>query len=157
MCISLIYSLTYVGMFLPFHFLTLLVLNKFVLVTHLVSQRVQNLMISVLIRLVINIKINVTCLWTYSSKQKNYGKISQSFNLMIGVQFLSFQMYISREDASVTYFYLFLLQLFRINEANQLMQYDQCLTKGADGSKVMITHCNLNEFKEWQYFKVFCI
>ncbi|XP_032004810.1 N-acetylgalactosaminyltransferase 7 isoform X1 [Hylobates moloch] len=44
-------------------------------------------------------------------------------------------------------------QLFRINEANQLMQYDQCLTKGADGSKVMITHCNLNEFKEWQYFK----
>lgn len=76
---------------------------------------------------------------------------------MIGVKFLSFQMYISREDASVTYFYLFLLQLFRINEANQLMQYDQCLTKGADGSKVMITHCNLNEFKEWQYFKVFCI
>uniref|UniRef100_A0A3Q2GWR2 Polypeptide N-acetylgalactosaminyltransferase n=1 Tax=Equus caballus TaxID=9796 RepID=A0A3Q2GWR2_HORSE len=44
-------------------------------------------------------------------------------------------------------------QLFRINEANQLMQYDQCLTKGPDGSKVMITHCNLNEFKEWQYFK----
>ncbi|XP_024898742.1 N-acetylgalactosaminyltransferase 7 isoform X4 [Pteropus alecto] len=44
-------------------------------------------------------------------------------------------------------------QLFRINEANQLMQYDQCLTKGPDGSKIMITHCNLNEFKEWQYFK----
>uniref|UniRef100_A0A6I8NNL0 Polypeptide N-acetylgalactosaminyltransferase n=1 Tax=Ornithorhynchus anatinus TaxID=9258 RepID=A0A6I8NNL0_ORNAN len=44
-------------------------------------------------------------------------------------------------------------QLFRINEANQLMQYDQCLTKGSDGSKVMITHCNLNEYKEWQYFK----
>ncbi|KAM5193106.1 N-acetylgalactosaminyltransferase 7 isoform 1-T1 [Mantella aurantiaca] len=44
-------------------------------------------------------------------------------------------------------------QLFRINEANQLMQYDQCLTKGQDGSKVMITHCNLNEYKEWQYFK----
>ncbi|XP_075412988.1 N-acetylgalactosaminyltransferase 7 isoform X1 [Tenrec ecaudatus] len=44
-------------------------------------------------------------------------------------------------------------QLFRINEANQLMQYDQCLTKGPDGSKVMITHCNLNEFKEWQYSK----
>ncbi|XP_025058196.1 N-acetylgalactosaminyltransferase 7 isoform X2 [Alligator sinensis] len=44
-------------------------------------------------------------------------------------------------------------QLFRINEANQLMQYDQCLTKGADGSKVMIMHCNLNEYKEWQYFK----
>lgn len=36
------------------------------------------------------------------------------------------------------------------------MQYDQCLTKGPDGSKVMITHCNLNEFKEWQYFKVRC-
>ncbi|KAF4791805.1 polypeptide N-acetylgalactosaminyltransferase 7 [Turdus rufiventris] len=44
-------------------------------------------------------------------------------------------------------------QLFRINEANQLMQYDQCLTKGPDGSKVMITHCNQNEFKEWQFFK----
>ncbi|XP_065735225.1 N-acetylgalactosaminyltransferase 7 isoform X3 [Phocoena phocoena] len=44
-------------------------------------------------------------------------------------------------------------ELFRINEANQLMQYDQCLTKGPDGSKIMITHCNLNEFKEWQYFK----
>nr|XP_009675005.1 PREDICTED: N-acetylgalactosaminyltransferase 7 [Struthio camelus australis] len=44
-------------------------------------------------------------------------------------------------------------QLFRINEANQLMQYDQCLTKGPDGSKIMITHCNLNEYKDWQYFK----
>ncbi|XP_036170844.1 N-acetylgalactosaminyltransferase 7 isoform X7 [Myotis myotis] len=44
-------------------------------------------------------------------------------------------------------------ELFRINEANQLMQYDQCLTKGPDGSKIMITHCNLNEYKEWQYFK----
>ncbi|KAM3939165.1 N-acetylgalactosaminyltransferase 7 isoform 1-T1 [Leptodactylus fuscus] len=44
-------------------------------------------------------------------------------------------------------------QLFRINEANQLMQYDQCLTKGQDGTSVMVTHCNLNEYKEWQYFK----
>ncbi|XP_072113754.1 N-acetylgalactosaminyltransferase 7 isoform X1 [Mobula birostris] len=44
-------------------------------------------------------------------------------------------------------------QLFRINEANQLMQYDQCLTRGADGSKVMITHCNMNIYKEWQYIK----
>ncbi|KAM4802099.1 N-acetylgalactosaminyltransferase 7 isoform X3 [Urocitellus parryii] len=44
-------------------------------------------------------------------------------------------------------------ELFRINEANQLMQYDQCLAKGPDGTKVMIMHCNLNEFKEWQYFK----
>uniref|UniRef100_A0A8C5N278 Polypeptide N-acetylgalactosaminyltransferase n=1 Tax=Leptobrachium leishanense TaxID=445787 RepID=A0A8C5N278_9ANUR len=44
-------------------------------------------------------------------------------------------------------------QLFRINEANQLMQYDQCLTTATDGSKVMITHCNLNEYKEWKYFK----
>ncbi|XP_029431358.1 N-acetylgalactosaminyltransferase 7 isoform X2 [Rhinatrema bivittatum] len=43
-------------------------------------------------------------------------------------------------------------QLFRINEANQLMQYDQCLTKGNDGSKVMITHCSLKEYKDWQYF-----
>uniref|UniRef100_A0A4W6F8Q4 Polypeptide N-acetylgalactosaminyltransferase n=1 Tax=Lates calcarifer TaxID=8187 RepID=A0A4W6F8Q4_LATCA len=30
-------------------------------------------------------------------------------------------------------------QLFRINEANQLMQYDQCLTRG-DNSAVIITH-----------------
>uniref|UniRef100_UPI00398E6D78 N-acetylgalactosaminyltransferase 7 isoform X1 n=2 Tax=Pristiophorus japonicus TaxID=55135 RepID=UPI00398E6D78 len=44
-------------------------------------------------------------------------------------------------------------QLFRINEANQLMQYDQCLTRGTDGSKVMITHCNMNVYKDWQYFK----
>ncbi|XP_042614291.1 N-acetylgalactosaminyltransferase 7-like isoform X3 [Cyprinus carpio] len=44
-------------------------------------------------------------------------------------------------------------QLFRINEANQLMQYDQCLTKGEDGSAVIITHCNLNEHTEWRYFK----
>ncbi|XP_067885390.1 N-acetylgalactosaminyltransferase 7 isoform X1 [Heterodontus francisci] len=44
-------------------------------------------------------------------------------------------------------------QLFRINEANQLMQYDQCLTRGPDGSTVMITHCNMNVYKDWQYFK----
>ncbi|XP_061102444.1 N-acetylgalactosaminyltransferase 7 isoform X2 [Conger conger] len=44
-------------------------------------------------------------------------------------------------------------QLFRINEANQLMQYDQCLTKGPDGSAVIIRHCNLKEFTEWKYFK----
>ncbi|XP_033871583.2 N-acetylgalactosaminyltransferase 7-like isoform X2 [Acipenser ruthenus] len=44
-------------------------------------------------------------------------------------------------------------QLFRINEANQLMQYDQCLKSGPDESKVMISHCNLKEFTEWQYFK----
>lgn len=45
------------------------------------------------------------------------------------------------------------LQLFRINEANQLMQYDQCLTKAADNT-VIITHCNLKEYTEWRYFKV---
>ncbi|KAJ8382959.1 hypothetical protein SKAU_G00037370 [Synaphobranchus kaupii] len=44
-------------------------------------------------------------------------------------------------------------QLFRINEGNQFMQYDQCLTKGPDGSAVIITHCSLNEYKEWKYFK----
>lgn len=48
---------------------------------------------------------------------------------------------------------LFVFQLFRINEANQLMQYDQCLTKGSD-STVIITHCNLKEYTEWRYFKV---
>uniref|UniRef100_A0A3Q3KR28 Polypeptide N-acetylgalactosaminyltransferase n=1 Tax=Mastacembelus armatus TaxID=205130 RepID=A0A3Q3KR28_9TELE len=45
-------------------------------------------------------------------------------------------------------------QLFRINEANQLMQYDQCLTKGSDNSAVIITHCELNQYTEWKYFKV---
>nr|XP_033798397.1 N-acetylgalactosaminyltransferase 7 isoform X1 [Geotrypetes seraphini] len=44
-------------------------------------------------------------------------------------------------------------QLFRINEADQLMQYDQCLTKGPDGSKVMITHCEIKEYKEWKLYK----
>uniref|UniRef100_A0A3Q3RKV2 Polypeptide N-acetylgalactosaminyltransferase n=1 Tax=Mastacembelus armatus TaxID=205130 RepID=A0A3Q3RKV2_9TELE len=44
-------------------------------------------------------------------------------------------------------------QLFRINEANQLMQYDQCLTKGSDNSAVIITHCELNQYTEWKYFK----
>lgn len=53
-----------------------------------------------------------------------------------------------------TCLFVWLLQLFRINEANQLMQYDQCLTKGGDGSAVIITHCNLNEHTEWKYFKV---
>ncbi|KAG2465783.1 GALT7 acetylgalactosaminyltransferase, partial [Polypterus senegalus] len=44
-------------------------------------------------------------------------------------------------------------QLFRLNEANQFMQYDQCLTRRADDSKVIITHCKLDEYKEWKYFK----
>ncbi|XP_017290188.1 N-acetylgalactosaminyltransferase 7 isoform X2 [Kryptolebias marmoratus] len=43
-------------------------------------------------------------------------------------------------------------QLFRINEANQLMQYDQCLTRG-DNSAVIITHCERNQHTEWNYFK----
>ncbi|XP_076585328.1 N-acetylgalactosaminyltransferase 7 isoform X4 [Chaetodon auriga] len=44
-------------------------------------------------------------------------------------------------------------QLFRINEANQLMQYDQCLTRGGDSSAVIITHCEQNQHTEWKYFK----
>nr|XP_057938921.1 N-acetylgalactosaminyltransferase 7 isoform X1 [Doryrhamphus excisus] len=44
-------------------------------------------------------------------------------------------------------------QLFRINEANQLMQYDQCLTKGADNSAVIITHCDNKQYAEWKYYK----
>ncbi|XP_023655086.1 N-acetylgalactosaminyltransferase 7 isoform X1 [Paramormyrops kingsleyae] len=44
-------------------------------------------------------------------------------------------------------------QLFRINEANQLMQNDQCLIKGTDVMSVNINHCNLNENMEWKYFK----
>ncbi|XP_034543442.1 N-acetylgalactosaminyltransferase 7-like [Notolabrus celidotus] len=44
-------------------------------------------------------------------------------------------------------------QLFRINEANQLMQYDQCLTKGLDSSSVIITHCDQKQHTEWKYFK----
>ncbi|KAM4595529.1 N-acetylgalactosaminyltransferase 7 isoform 1-T1 [Fundulus diaphanus] len=43
-------------------------------------------------------------------------------------------------------------QLFRINEANQLMQYDQCLTRG-ENSAVIITHCERNQHTEWNYFK----
>ncbi|XP_045898107.1 N-acetylgalactosaminyltransferase 7 isoform X4 [Micropterus dolomieu] len=44
-------------------------------------------------------------------------------------------------------------QLFRINEANQLMQYDQCLTREGDNSAVIITHCDQNQHTEWKYFK----
>ncbi|XP_054634316.1 N-acetylgalactosaminyltransferase 7 isoform X3 [Dunckerocampus dactyliophorus] len=44
-------------------------------------------------------------------------------------------------------------QLFRINEANQLMQYDQCLTRGVDSSAVIITHCDNKQYAEWKYFK----
>ncbi|XP_061736869.1 N-acetylgalactosaminyltransferase 7 isoform X1 [Nerophis ophidion] len=44
-------------------------------------------------------------------------------------------------------------QLFRINEANQLMQYDQCLTQGSDNSAVIITHCDQKQFCEWKLFK----
>ncbi|XP_053273944.1 N-acetylgalactosaminyltransferase 7 isoform X1 [Pleuronectes platessa] len=44
-------------------------------------------------------------------------------------------------------------QLFRINEANQLMQYDQCLTRGEDNSAVIITHCENNQHTEWKLFK----
>ncbi|KAG7272336.1 LOW QUALITY PROTEIN: hypothetical protein CRUP_009745 [Coryphaenoides rupestris] len=44
-------------------------------------------------------------------------------------------------------------QLFRINEANQLMQYDQCITRGADSSAIIITHCDMNQHTEWKYFK----
>lgn len=46
------------------------------------------------------------------------------------------------------------VQLFRINEDNQLMQYDQCLTRGADNSAVIVTHCDRNQHTEWKYFKV---
>uniref|UniRef100_G3PVR2 Polypeptide N-acetylgalactosaminyltransferase n=1 Tax=Gasterosteus aculeatus aculeatus TaxID=481459 RepID=G3PVR2_GASAC len=45
-------------------------------------------------------------------------------------------------------------QLFRINEADQLMQYDQCLTRGGDNSAVIITHCDQKQHNEWKYFKV---
>uniref|UniRef100_A0A8C6U134 Polypeptide N-acetylgalactosaminyltransferase n=1 Tax=Neogobius melanostomus TaxID=47308 RepID=A0A8C6U134_9GOBI len=45
-------------------------------------------------------------------------------------------------------------QLFRINEANQLMQYDQCLTRGSDNSAVIVTHCDQKQNTEWKYFKV---
>ncbi|KAM8879035.1 N-acetylgalactosaminyltransferase 7 isoform 1-T1 [Spinachia spinachia] len=43
-------------------------------------------------------------------------------------------------------------QLFRINEADQLMQYDQCLTRGGDNSAVIITHCDQKQHNEWKYF-----
>ncbi|XP_065811016.1 N-acetylgalactosaminyltransferase 7 isoform X2 [Labrus bergylta] len=44
-------------------------------------------------------------------------------------------------------------QLFRINEANQLMQYDQCMTTGKENSGVIITHCERNQYTDWKYFK----
>ncbi|KAM7009520.1 N-acetylgalactosaminyltransferase 7-like isoform 2-T2 [Tautogolabrus adspersus] len=44
-------------------------------------------------------------------------------------------------------------QLFRINEANQLMQYDQCMTTGKENSDVIITHCERNQYTDWKYFK----
>ncbi|XP_076004059.1 N-acetylgalactosaminyltransferase 7 isoform X2 [Genypterus blacodes] len=44
-------------------------------------------------------------------------------------------------------------QLFRINEANQMMQYDQCLTKGPDNSAVIINHCDHKQYMDWKYFK----
>lgn len=36
------------------------------------------------------------------------------------------------------------------------MQYDQCLTRGADNSAVIITHCDQKQHNEWKYFKVRC-
>lgn len=44
-------------------------------------------------------------------------------------------------------------QLFRINEAKQLMQYDQCLTQHRDGNKITIMHCGMKQFEEWTYDK----
>ncbi|KAI4833190.1 hypothetical protein KUCAC02_016104 [Chaenocephalus aceratus] len=44
-------------------------------------------------------------------------------------------------------------QLFRVNEADQLMQYDQCLTRGSDNTAVIITHCDQKQHTEWKYFK----
>ncbi|XP_020513681.2 N-acetylgalactosaminyltransferase 7-like [Labrus bergylta] len=44
-------------------------------------------------------------------------------------------------------------QLFRINEGNQLIQNNYCLTRGANDTAIIITRCDGNKYSEWQYFK----
>ena len=40
-------------------------------------------------------------------------------------------------------------QLFRLNSANQLAQYDQCVT--TIRGKVTLTHCDTTQYKEWKH------
>ncbi|XP_075923555.1 N-acetylgalactosaminyltransferase 7-like isoform X2 [Petromyzon marinus] len=43
-------------------------------------------------------------------------------------------------------------QLFRLNDMNQLMQHDQCLTQGGkEGTGVTIVHCDRTEFNDWSF------
>ena len=41
-------------------------------------------------------------------------------------------------------------QLFRLNEGNQLMQYDQCLFEQSSG-EVHLRHCGVGEMAHWKY------
>ena len=41
-------------------------------------------------------------------------------------------------------------QLFRLNDANQLMQYDQCLYEQSSG-EVHLRHCGAGEYGYWTY------
>uniref|UniRef100_UPI00358F8985 N-acetylgalactosaminyltransferase 7-like n=1 Tax=Myxine glutinosa TaxID=7769 RepID=UPI00358F8985 len=41
-------------------------------------------------------------------------------------------------------------QLFRLNEAQQLMQYDQCLTHSTDGHSIIVMHCDSSQYGHWQ-------
>ena len=40
--------------------------------------------------------------------------------------------------------------MFRLNEANQLMQYDQCLFEQSNG-EVHLRHCGAGEYSNWRY------
>jgi len=42
-------------------------------------------------------------------------------------------------------------QLFRLNEANQLSQYDQCVCMHGRNGGLTQTHCDENQFNDWEY------
>lgn len=45
-------------------------------------------------------------------------------------------------------------QLFRLNEANQLSQYDQCVCMHGRNGGLTQTHCDENQFNDWEYKEV---
>jgi len=42
-------------------------------------------------------------------------------------------------------------QLFRLNEANQLSQYDQCVCMHGRNGGLTQTHCDENQYNDWEY------
>ena len=49
-------------------------------------------------------------------------------------------------------------QLFRLSEAHQLTQYDQCVT--IQNGIVTVVHCDSSQYKEWDHVivsTVFCV